>query len=228
MMNIDFNLHCLPNLDYNCDDYQGAQRILNQLKACYIKSAILTPFYNPSRESVSSFLSRRRSELSKLNSNHVELIPAATIPLIDGISMTKGLNKLTVNKTEFIYLSLPLKFDLSVYDSEIHKLMYREHMIPVFSDFDIAISLYEDNELYKILSTPYVAFQVNISSLSNDIVFKTVKNLILQGKCVLFGTGIKDYSNRIPNYNIPIKKLEKILGQTQFNYYMLKCEHIVR
>ena len=84
------------------------------------------------------------------------------------------------------------------------------------------------DKLYKILNTPYIAFQVNISSLSNDIVFKTVKNLILQGRCVLFGTGIKDYSNRTPNYNIPIKKFEKILGQPQFNYYMLKCERIVR
>ena len=227
-MNIDFNLHCLPNLDYNYDDYQGAQHILNHLKACYIKSAVLTPFYNPSRESVSSFLSRRKAALSKLSCNHIELMPAAVVPLIDRISTTKGLNKLTVNKTEFIYLSLPLKFDPMVYDTEIHKLMYQENLIPIFSDFDIAISLYEDNELYKILNTPYVAFQVNISSLSNDIVFKTVKNLILQGRCVLFGTGIKDYSNRIPNYNIPIKKFEKILGQTQFNYYMLKCERIMR
>ncbi len=223
-MKIDFNLHCLPNLDYNHDDYDGARHVLSQLKACYIKSAVATPFYNPVRESVSSFMSRRRSAMSKLSKCGVELIPAATVPLIDGISKIDGLNKLTVNETEFIYFSLPLKFNSEEYDSEIHRIMYQQRLIPVFSDFDIAISLYEESELYKILNTPYVAFQVNVSSLSNDIVFKTVKSLVLQGRCVLFGTGIKDYQNRTPNYNLPSKKFEKIFGKEKFNYYMLKCE----
>ena len=227
-MNIDFNLHCLPNLDYNYDDYNGALHILSQLKACYIKSAVVTPSYNPSRESVSSFLSRRRSALSKLNNHGIKLIPAATVPLIDGISDLDDLSRLSANGNEFIYLSLPLKFNHEVYDTEIHKIMYQKHLIPIFADFEISISLYEERELYKILNTPYAAFQINISSLSNDIVFKTVKQLILQGRCVLFGTGIKDYTNRIPNYNLPVKRFESIIGQDKFNYYMLKCEQIFK
>lgn len=226
-MTVDFNLHCLPDIDFN-HGVQSAVNVVHNLKRCKIKYAVLTPTYDCDVDSVSSFVKSRRDKIKLIECSGVKLVPAANVIIKPGISDINDFAKLTVNKTNLIYLSLPDIFDETVFDREIHNIMYKHKLIPVFSDIDHYILTYTDDQLYKIFSVPYACYQFIISSLLNKEILKIARELIANGKCVLFGTGIRNYTNQNLNYNVPIKQFQKWFGKEYFNFYMLKCENLIK
>ena len=202
--------------------------LLNNLKLCKIKYGVITPTYDYTIETVSEFIKRRQAAVRSIAENGIKLLSAANLSIADGISDVEDLAKLTVNKTDLVYLSLQKQFDEEIFDREMHGIMHRHKLLPVFSDMDHFIGVYSDDQLYKIFSVPYACYQFNISSLSDKTILLKARELISNGKCVLFGTGIRDYSKQNVNYNVPVKQFEKWFGKEYFNYYMLKCEHLVR
>ena len=226
-MIVDFNLHCLPGMDFH-HGLESAHVLINNLKLCKIKYGVITPTFDHTIDTVPEFIRRRNAAVRSIAQSGVKLLSAANLPVADGISDVEDLAKLTVNNTDLVYLSLQDKLDEEVFDRELHGIMHRHKLIPVFTDMDHFIHSYTDKQLYKIFNVPYACFQFNISSLSDKAVLKQVRELISGGKYVLFGTGIRDYSTQNINYNIPVKQFEKWFGKEFFAYYMLKCEHLVR
>lgn len=228
-MHTDFNLHCLPGMDF-CDDDLAASRLLEMLSRCEIKRAILTPAFDHTRDDVRSFLHRRDAILKRVRTlRHpgVELQRAAVISCSSGVSETPGIARLAVEGSDHICVSLPLGMNGEIIDAELHGIMHKHRLVPIFMDFDVHAILYDAGQLYKIMNTPYASFQFNIASLTKKPVVDCIKLLLKNKKRVLFGSGIKNYARPL-SYNLPVRQFERLHNAQSFHYYVLKCDRFLR
>lgn len=225
----DFHNHALPGIDDGASTLDESVEMIRLLYAQDVRRIILTPHFSKD-QNLALFLAERKKAFLPLKSSvpsKMRIQLAAEVSLEENISREVELSKLTVDKTRYIMLRLPyFTFDEWI-DYELHNVLYKHRLIPVFTSIDRYRHTYPKEKFDKILSTPDAVFQFNIKSFSDKENIKVLKRLISANKTVLLGSNAHNMSTRKPNFDILKDALENELGKLTYNYLIIQNNHFL-
>lgn len=223
----DFHNHFLPHIDDGAETAAVSARICDYSWAQGIKRIIATPHFYPEKESVKDFLRRRsnayssyRKYASAFASLTIQL--GAEIALSEGISLIDNFDKLTIARSPYIFIELPVfQFDKWIF-SELNCILYRHKFIPIFSNIERYQIAYPSEAFESLLKTPKAIFQINTRSLLNQKTGLIIKDLLRKNRMVLFGSNAHNMNSRAPEWSVARERLISLLGNTQYNILVLQ------
>ncbi len=174
----DFHNHSLPDIDDGAATLDESLEMFKLMILQNVKRVILTPHFSKD-QNISFFLRKRKAlytTIRKAVYPKIRFQLAAEVALDKNISKEVELSKLTVGKSKYIMIKLPYFSFEDWIDQELHNILYKHKLIPIFTSIDRYAHTYPKDKYEKILSTPYAAFQFNIKSFSDPANIKTLKN----------------------------------------------------
>ncbi len=192
-----------------------------------VRRIFLTREYDPSitvkahiaRES-HYFASARKSLCSQMR-----LIPIHSVTLFKGISGFPDLELLALKtKTgSYLYVNVPFGIDHDTLASELHTIIYKKKLIPVFISIETLQQICSEQVFDTILSVPNAVYQISLNHvINNKSVDKLLKRLLKEKKNVIFGSG--DGFDACPYKNIEfyLKYIKKAVGKDIFGYFLIR------
>ena len=173
------------------------QETVQAMEECSLRFGIdsfcMTADYDCSTESVAMFLlriSRSQELLTSYLPKRLKIKTFASILLLPELSRTEHLEKLLFSSQNL----LPIKFPISNYedwmDLEFNHLLYKNKFSLLFTSFEVAVVLYPDEIIEKLMRISSAVFQFNYKSLVDPKICKIIQKLIAQNRRVLLGTSL--------------------------------------
>ena len=112
-INIDFHAHVLPGMDHGCRDVDMAVEQLRKAAAAGVDIVVATPHFYAHTESVTQFLERRRSSVSKLEkvihteTGFPDVLVGAEVLICPGLEHMEKLKELCLEGTDVLLLEMP-------------------------------------------------------------------------------------------------------------------------
>lgn len=218
----DFHSHILPAMDDGAKDSEVSLAQLEALSAQGIRHVIATPHFYLHRESVDSFLTRRRACVQDLN----QAIRAYDRPL-PGVSLgaevylERGLlgvdlTPLRMADTDYVLFELPYS-DISASDVElIFNLCASNGVRPLLAHLDRFLEILTDDLIDDLLSLEDVVVQINNEAFESRKTAKFALSLLHDGVPVLFGSDTHNMTTRRPNFDLSNKFLHAKLKDDAF------------
>lgn len=195
--NTDWNSRLLPRMrecTASADDALDLFEYLNDRFS--ITRFCLMPLYDAELEPLSVFLLRRaraESELKELlpRDKKIKLQTAACVQITKNLHQIIGLEKLCLEQKKYLPIRLPICTFDSWIDFEINHLLYHSPTDKLlFMSFELAVILYPNEIIEKLLRISNAAFQFNFKAFSNPEVQKIICKLLRQNRLILMGTGM--------------------------------------
>ena len=141
----------------------------------------------------------------------------------------RGIHRLAPQGTNYLFLACPsVGVDFLELDEALNKILYSCRLIPVFTEFDACVTLYDQAFIDKLLNIKGAVFQF---SLSNELTAKTarlIKKIINNDNVVIFGTCCQHYDLNSNTINGNISKLKNELGESDYLKMMLQLYRFLR
>lgn len=235
-MRIDFHTHILPCMDDGSSDINESLRLLEILSDSKVEKVVLTPHFYRSKESINSFLDRRKKAFEELSralesiKNRPELILGAEVYFYPSLSSDPDFEKLCVENTDYILLELPFEqFHDNFYSSYANFLNKCEQKI-VLAHIERYLSFGNTaKEIMRLFEYGSVLCQMNCTSIAKADIFKrkALLKLISDGLISAFGTDTHNVSHRPPIYDKAEKIIVSKCGQEVFDRICRRTEMIL-
>lgn len=152
---VDIHTHCLPGMDDGAKDLETSLQMLRLLRRQGVAKAALTSHYYPHKESLDSFLKRRRRRGSgcariPAREEYPELLLGAEIYVTRGLS-EQNLRPLCIGKTDLLLLELPRQPYKAWILEELRNLTYALDIIPVLAHLERYRSWYASKGLCRVV-----------------------------------------------------------------------------
>lgn len=121
-LSLDYHAHVLPGCDHGSDGIETSLKQLGMALAVGVKTICATPHFYPHRESIESFLQRRKDSAELLGEHHTDDMPAiqlgAEVLICDGLDRLDGLSCLCRGETNELLLEMPFyQWPESIWDT---------------------------------------------------------------------------------------------------------------
>ena len=226
----DFHNHSLPGIDDGASDLNESLEMFRLAADQNVHRIVLTPHYSQD-QNLSQFLRQRKNSKSLIRRSipgKLSIQLAAEVSLSKDISKEVELSKLTVDNTRYIMIRLPYFSFEDWIDEELHNILYKHRLIPIFTSTDRYRVTYSEDKYEKLLSTPYAAFQFNVKSFSDNENIRTVKRLLSKDRIVILGSNAHNMATRKPNFDQLDQTLAKALGASNYKYLIIQNNHFLK
>ena len=121
-LSLDYHAHILPGCDHGSSSVAMSLKQIDMAKAAGIKTICATPHFYPHKESVSSFITRRKQTADSLWTQIPEDAPrillGAEVLICDGMERLNGLRELCLEGTNELLLEMPFyRWPESIWDT---------------------------------------------------------------------------------------------------------------
>ena len=121
-LSLDYHAHILPGCDHGSDGIETSLKQLGMASAAGIKTICATPHFYPHKESIESFLHRRKRSAELLREHLTDTMPdvqlGAEVLICDGLERLDGLPCLCRGETNEILLEMPFyQWPESIWDT---------------------------------------------------------------------------------------------------------------
>lgn len=149
---------------------------------------------------VSQYIDNRNEISGIINS----VTPRGMIALLSAnILMTKDsvyekqLSRLSIKKTQYIFVEFPTFEGKDWIDSTLNYLLYKQKKKPVFMSFEKNIATYDEEFIIHLISTRLSAFMIDLNSFANPKAIPYIKRLVDANAIIIPGMSgvISDYAN---------------------------------
>ena len=191
---VDFNAHLLPCMrEYVTDPLVSVQIMQEMAERFGIDSFCLTADFDATAETVAMFLlrmERSKKLLKPYLPKNLSVKYFTSVLLLRDLSLTPDLDKLLFSSEKLLPLRLPMCSYEDWMDLEFNHLLYKNKFGLFFTSFEIAVLLYPQEILDKLIRISRAVFQFNYRALTDPKVCKIIKQMIAQRKPVLLGTSL--------------------------------------
>ncbi|MCR5600741.1 MAG: capsular polysaccharide biosynthesis protein [Ruminococcus sp.] len=206
----EYHCHVLPGIDDGADKVETSLAMLDIMKEQNVERVIFTPhFYCHRERSVERFLEKRQEafEAIKDKSPIKNMLLGAEVAIENGLSEVKDIEKLAVQGTKLIMLELPYRDYVDWMSEEIYNISAEHGLKIILAHVHRYLEYYSKEQLEKILSSDCI-MQVNNEAFTSWSEKKLVKNIIKDGRTIVFGSDAHNISDRKPNWDILQKKVK--------------------
>ena len=187
---------CCDLLPKNCNESLVKDSViaLQELSLRFgINRFAMVSEYDCTRESIPVFLLRTQSAYNALLK---QLDPSFRADLLTTAILSPGLYETEhLDRLLFSSLSLlPIRFPISTYqewmDLELNHLLYKKKYRLLFTSFELAIVLFPEDTIKKLMRISGAVFQFNYKALTDPRVCRIIEKLLEQKSKVLLGTSL--------------------------------------
>lgn len=206
----DYHCHILPGMDDGAHDIATSLEMIEIMKEQGVERLIATPhFYAHEERSVEEYLLRRQYAYESIADNAVipDILLGAEVAVEHGISKISGIDKLAIEDTGFILMELPYRGYEEWMSEEISAIASEYGLTVILAHIHRYIEYYTPEDLELILKTDAV-FQINNEAFSIRRDKKLVKQLIKDGRRLVFGSDAHNAGGRSPNWDMLLKKCD--------------------
>lgn len=226
---IDFHTHIVPRIDDGAKDLSESLLMLKSAYSSGAKTVILTPHY-VSEESISSFLKRRNTNVSLLNtaiekdgSNFPKILKGAEVALDSPLSELDDLKKLCIDGTNVILLELPYPWN-KWHVNEVYNIIGRHGLIPVMAHIERYLNNPKDIDTLEGLTTIGAKFQINVPSYLFHRQKHIIKTLIKKDMVSAIGSDCHNLTTRSPDITMALNRMTKTFGESFLSDTLKKTE----
>ena len=189
------------NMDYNTGEYE-----INMAKEAGVQTICATPHFYPHKESVSSFIERRRQTAdilwAQIPTNAPRVLLGAEVLICDGMERLKAIHELCLEGTNELLLEMPFyRWPAPIWDT-----LYRLNDL---RDIQIVIAhadRYPPEDIHQLISEG-IPLQLNAECLRKHLHRKCYLEWIQEGYVSYLGSDIHEFG---PGYH-DFEKCRKLL-----------------
>ena len=222
----DFNNHCLPML------YDGPSRIedsfylIKLLRQNNITRIFFTPDFHLSTDTITSFMARRKAAFASIRNKIPPDIRArcAARVLLEEFSMSQdSIRRLSVKGSNYIFVELPIIYDSRWIEQEIHSMLYKRKLKPIFNSFQRVIMNYPPEVVTRLTNISGAAFQLDMNCVYDRKMLNFIRISLKRGKIILIGTHKFDVSL---SHGFDI--LSEFLGKDLFEFMNEQADNFLK
>ena len=207
-MHTEYHCHILPGIDDGSDSVDTSLGMLAIMQKQGIGRIIATPhFYAHREQSAENYLAKREAAFGRIKAKSPisDIRLGAEVAIEHGISDLPGIEKLAFEGTDMILLELPYRGYASWMTEEIYNIAAGFHLRVILAHVHRYLAFYSKSEMQTILSAN-VIFQVNNEAFGSWKERRFVKQLIAEGKQIVFGSDAHNLDDRSPNWDLTLRK----------------------
>ena len=110
-LSLDYHAHILPGCDHGSSSVDMSLKQINMAKEAGVQTICVTPHFYPHKESVSSFIERRRQTAdilwAQIPTNAPRVLLGAEVLICDGMERLKAIHELCLEGTNELLLEMP-------------------------------------------------------------------------------------------------------------------------
>ena len=215
---VDFHSHVLPGIDDGSSSVEMSAAMLKLAAEQGTQTMVATPHFYADRNTPAQFLARRQEAVERLQSalqgvvGLPRILLGAEVAYFRGMSDAEALWDLRIADTNYILVEPPLlPWDDRVYE-ELSGLLTKQNLRPIIAHIDRYLHpLHRRRVLDRLQELP-VLLQANASFFSRKLTEKLAIKMLGEGRIHLLGTDCHNRSDRPPNMEDAIEKIEDSLG----------------
>lgn len=213
---IDFHSHILPGMDDGCETVEESIEVIKEMIKQGTHIVCATPHYVRRKESVESFLKRRKAseetlyEKLKKENIDIKIIPGAEVEFFRGMSQT-DLSDLCFDKTKYILIEMPFRKWGDADFAELDRIILNQGVAPILAHIDRYVRY--KNRLGKIKKLTY-PLQVNAEAFLH---YRKYVSLIRTRNGIVVGSDSHNNMIRGPNMHIAERAIGKYLGEEKLS-----------
>jgi len=210
----DFCNHALPGMHDGPNFAAESAETMRALREAGVCRAVFTPTYRPFFESVRRFCQRRQEAfrcLQPLLPRDMTVRLSAQVVLEPECCASPEIAALAIPGTSYLPVELPLAEYPDWMDFELHLLLHRRQLKPVFARFERCLLLYPESVSAKLMDIPGAAYQFSLSAAAEPTFSRAIRTLIRRDKAVLLGTGANLPAQKFPNLAEKLAAMRELL-----------------
>ena len=221
----DYHNHALPGMHDGPSTVEDSIALLTAMRQAGVSRVLLTPTYRPFFESVRRFKQRRAkawNSISRHCPHDMRIQLGALVALEAECCSSPEISHLALPHTPYLLLELPLASFPDWFDYEMHLLMHRRKLKPIFAGFERCMVVYSEAEVDHLLRIPGAVYQFGMRSLEREQVQAVIAKLQKMGKTVLFGTGVHSCTCRVEDTANQLQNLRGYLGNSAYTSLLVE------
>ena len=214
--NADLHIHILPKMDDGSSSSDESIAMLEILKEQNVKNIVATPHFYLNENGVEKFLDRRQASYERLLSKYQfegNICLGAEVYYAENMYRIENFEKLKMGKSNFILIELPYLKKIDIDILEDIKRMINETGLNIILAH---IERFWDKFTWRAMremSSMDVIYQINLSSLTNDNLKKTVFKILKKDKFIVLGSDGHNTDKRSPScYNQGLEVIKNKFG----------------
>lgn len=205
-LSLDYHAHILPGCDHGSSSVDMSLKQMDMAKEAGIQTICATPHFYPHKESVSSFIERRRQTADNLwaqiPADAPRVLLGAEVLICDGMERLNGLRELCLEGTNELLLEMPFyRWPAPIWDT-----LYRLNDL---RDIQIVIAhadRYPPEDIHPLISEG-IPLQLNAECLRKHLHRKRYLEWIQKDYVSYLGSDIHEFG---PGYH-DFEKCRKLL-----------------
>lgn len=212
---IDFHSHILPGID---DGSRSPEESLAMLRMQWdqgIRHVVATPHFYPQHDTPERFLQRRAQAESALRQAMAgqrdlpKVSIGAEVYFFNGISNSDAMWELTIDRTEYLLLEMPMPpWKDGVY-RELENLYRKQGLIPIIAHVDRYLGRFRTYGIPERLARLPVLVQANAEFFTKRSTSALAMRMLRQNQIHLLGSDCHNLSSRCPNLGKALEIIEK-------------------
>ena len=200
----------------------GFHKLVFQFKHPFAQSPTIT------QKSIRASLNLLKKYTSNQLLGRFKIFGVPVICLTEDTPYIINLEALSVAKTNYIFLELPIDHFNNRLAIALNRILYNKKLLPVFTDFHVYSSLYKNDELDKLIKIKGAAFQFSIrhSILPNNV--PLIKHILNNGGIILLGTSCDHDNLNVSELTRSMKTLKKQLGNELYMTLIMRAHAFMR
>ncbi|ADY55804.1 PHP domain protein [Syntrophobotulus glycolicus DSM 8271] len=219
---IDYHSHILPCMDDGSRDTEESLQMLRLSAGQGVDTIIATPHFYLCKETVHSFLLRRRYAHELLEkachneSGLPQIILGAETAYFSGISVNREIERLCIAGTRHLLLEMPFETWSGRILTEVCNLALSRRINPIIAHMERYIAT-ENVKAFPVLLRNGVLMQLNADFLISRRTRKTALTYLTQNCASLLGSDSHNMTTRKPNMDKGYQYIRDMLGESRIN-----------
>ena len=205
-LSLDYHAHILPGCDHGSNSVEMSLKQINMAKVAGIQTVCATPHFYPHKESIASFIERRRQTAASLLEQSPEDAPrillGAEVLICDGMERLNGLRELCLEGTNELLLEMPFYH----WPDTIWDTLYRLNDLRGIQIVIAHADRYPPEDIHQLISEG-IPLQLNVECLRKHLHRKRYLEWIRRGYVSYLGSDIHEFG---PGYH-DFEKCRKLL-----------------
>lgn len=199
MKRVDFHAHVLPGVDHGSKNQEVSISQLQAAKSVGVDTIIATPHFYGWKQDLSDFITLRAEAWYRLHpfaeALAIQVAPAAEVTLYRDLTELHDLAELTIPKTSYMMLEMPMDVWGNWVYTAIEKLISVHHIQPII----VHVDRYPQKDVEKLLNWNLV-YQINAEAFLNIWKRQRYVQWVQSSRVHLIGSDVhgdagKDYQN---------------------------------
>ena len=223
MSRLDFNALIVSNHRLHAESLRDTMFFFHALG---IQTMILTVRYHRERHTITDFSERMRklkADIRKIRPRGMKLIVCPEVSLTEGIADDPALSRLTANRSEYLFVNLPLFHCDDWMDTDLNRILFQKHCRPIFTGFESNMKTYSSEQLERLIHSHSFIGCFDVNYLTSLSAHEPLTRMIRDGIAVLpcISHELSDYAGVIAGFDA----LKDSLGNQR---YVELCRTIQR